>query len=105
MSYFRGRPAIATRCYFKGKIKEILSVQKMKSGPHKLLVDRLPMSGFLELVCYSEPPLVSAQKVVAAWAGVGHLLHAVHTTGDTGAWPESYEAEKPPNNPGDNTGL
>jgi len=69
------------------------------------MVGRLPVSGFLELVCCSETSLVSAQKVVAARAGVSHLLHAVHTTGDAGARPESYETEKPPNNPGDNTGL
>jgi len=69
------------------------------------MVGRLPMSGYLELVCSSKPSLVSAQKVVATWAGVSHLLHAVHTTGDAGAWPESNETEKPPNNPGDNTGF
>ena len=28
---------------------------------------------YLKLVCCSEPSLVSAQKVVAAWAGVSHL--------------------------------
>ena len=28
---------------------------------------------YLKLVCCSEPSLVSAQKVVAAWAGVCHL--------------------------------
>jgi len=62
-------------------------------------------ANYLELVCCSEPSLVSAQKVVATWAGVSHLLHAVHTTGDAGARPESYETEKSPNNPGDNAGL
>jgi len=69
------------------------------------VVCRLPISGFLELVCCSETPLVSAQKVFAAWAGVSHLLHAVHTTWDARARPESYEAEKPSNNPGDYAGL
>lgn len=69
----------------------------------------LPMSGFLRFALFaaqcSETPLVSAQKVVAAWTRVGHLLHAVHTTRDARARPESYEAEKPSNNPGHNARL
>lgn len=50
-------------------------------------LNRWPISGFLRLVCCSETPPVSAQKVVAAWTGVSHLLHAVHTTRDARARP------------------
>lgn len=56
------------------------------------------------LIC-SETPLVSAQEIAAARARVCHLLHAVDTARDASARPESYEAEKAADNPGNDAGL
>lgn len=48
---------------------------------------------------------VTSKEVVAAGAGMGDLLHAIHTAWDAGTGPEPDEAEQSPHYPGHHTGL